>query len=213
MEAIVYMKMSITRALAELKLLDKRIQSTMQATPFIHYSIGEKPVSGYATTKEFEDKAKSAYQSTLDLIKRRNLIKSAVVLSNAVTQVEISGVTYTVAEAIERKTSIQYEQQLLEKMKDEFTWTTNHIERINDEVKQQLDRQLEVLYGREAKLRVDENNELIKSYREKHEAKMVDPLKLRNEFENLEKKIDEFLTEVDFVLSTSNTLTEIEIPE
>ncbi|MFK2825234.1 hypothetical protein QYG89_05985 [Bacillus sp. B190/17] len=207
------MKISITRALAELKLLDKRIRSTMDSTQLIDFSIGEKLVNGFATTKEFEDKARSAYQSTLDLIKRRNAIKSAIVLSNAMTQVEIAGNKYTVAEAIERKTSIQYEQQLLQKLKREFSIVTEQVEDINEEVKQQLDRQLEVLYGREAKLKVDESNELIKSYREKNEAKIIDPLKLRNECEKLEKKIDEYLTEVDFVLSTSNTLTEIEIPE
>ncbi|MGC8230802.1 hypothetical protein ACP2W0_17590 [Pseudobacillus badius] len=207
------MKMSITRGLAELKLLDKRIQSTMKATPFISYAVGDKPVSGFAATKEFEEKAKSTYQSTLDLIKRRNAIKSAIVLSNAMTHVEVAGEKYTVAEAIERKTSIQYEQRLLEKMKQEFAAATREVEQINDDVKQQLDHQLEVLYGREAKLKVEESNELTKSYREKHEAKVIDPLKLRDKYEKLEKQIDEFLAEVDFVLSTSNTLTEIEVPE
>ncbi|MGG3800599.1 hypothetical protein [Metabacillus fastidiosus] len=147
------------------------------------------------------------------MIKRRNVIKSAIVLSNATTSVEIAGEKYTVAEAIERKTSIEYEQQLLEKMKREFAATTRQVEDINDEVKEQLDRQLEILYGREAKLKVDESNELTKSYRDKHEAKIVDPLKLRDTYEKLKKRIDEFLTEVDFVLSTSNTLTEIEVPE
>lgn len=207
------MKMSVTRALAELKLLDKRIQTTMNQSMLINYSVGDKPVNGFATTKNFEDKAKSTYQSTLDLIKRRNEIKSAIVLSNALTKVEVAGETYTVAEAIERKNSIQYEQLLLQKMKREFGAITSQVDQINNEVKQQLDRQLEVLYGREAKLKVDDSNELTKSYREKHEAKLVDPLKLRDEYEKLEKKLDEFLTEVDFVLSTSNTLTEIEIPE
>ncbi|KZN99116.1 hypothetical protein [Pseudobacillus badius] len=207
------MKMSITRGLAELKLLDKRIQSTMKSTPFISYAVGDKPVSGFAATKEFEEKAKSTYQSTLDLIKRRNAIKSAIVLSNAMTHVEVAGEKYTVAEAIERKTSIQYEQRLLEKMKQEFAAATREVEQINDDVKQQLDHQLEVLYGREAKLKVEESNELTKSYREKHEAKVIDPLKLRDKYEKLEKQIDEFLAEVDFVLSTSNTLTEIEVPE
>ncbi|MGM7635251.1 hypothetical protein [Bacillus sp. Hm123] len=207
------MKISITRALAELKLLDKRIHSTMNSTPLIQYHVGNKPVSGFASVKEFEEKARASYQSTLALIKRRNAIKSAIVLSNAKTNVEIAGHTYTVAEAIERKTSIQYEQELLQKMKHEFSSVTDDVEAINAEVKEQLDRQLEVLYGREAKLKVEESNELTKSYREKHEAKIVDPLKLRDEYEQLEKKIDEFLTEVDFVLSTSNTLTEIEVPE
>ncbi|MGG3800600.1 hypothetical protein [Metabacillus fastidiosus] len=41
------MKMSVTRALAELKLLDKRIQSTMKTTPFISFSVGDKPVNGF----------------------------------------------------------------------------------------------------------------------------------------------------------------------
>ncbi|MCM3787425.1 hypothetical protein M3221_03215 [Domibacillus indicus] len=60
---------------------------------------------------------------------------------------------------------------------------------------------------------MDENNELVKSYRNDNEAKMIDPLKIRHTYEKLEQEMDEFLSEVDFVLSTSNTLTEIEVPE
>lgn len=207
------MKMSVTRALAELKLLDKRIHTVMNSAKFVDFSIGEKAVNGYASNKEYEDKVKSAYQSVKDLIKRRNDIKSAVVLSNAMTKVKIAAKEYTVAEAIERKTSIQYEEQLMQKMKNEYTKVTNSINRKNEEVKEELNRKLDALYGREAKTKVDENNELVKSYRHDNEAKMIDPLHIRSAYEKLEQDIDEFLSEVDFVLSTSNTLTEIEVPE
>lgn len=207
------MKMSVTRALAELKLLDKRIHTVMNSAKFVDFSIGEKAVNGYASNKEYEDKVKSAYQSVKDLIKRRNDIKSAIVLSNAMTKVKIADKEYTVAEAIERKTSIQYEEQLMQKMKNEYTKVTNNINRKNEEVKEELNRKLDALYGREAKTKVDENNELVKSYRNDNEAKMIDPLHIRSTYEKLEQKIDEFLSEVDFVLSTSNTLTEIEVPE
>ena len=207
------MKMSVTRALAELKLLDKRIHTVMNSAKFVDFSIGEKAVNGYASNKEYEDKVKSAYQSVKDLIKRRNDIKSAIVLSNAMTKVRIADKEYTVAEAIERKTSIQYEEQLMQKMKNEYTKVTNNINRKNEEVKEELNRKLDALYGREAKTKVDENNELVKSYRNDNEAKMVDPLHIRSAYEKLEQEIDEFLSEVDFVLSTSNTLTEIEVPE
>lgn len=207
------MKMSITRALAELKLLDKRIHTVMNSAKFVDFSIGEKAVNGYASNKEYEDKVKSAYQSVKDLIKRRNDIKSAIVLSNARTKVKIADKEYTVAEAIERKTAIQYEEQLMQKMKNEYIKVTTNISRKNEEVKEELNRKLDALYGREAKTKVDENNELVKSYRNDHEAKMIDPLHIRSEYEKLEQEIDEFLSEVDFVLSTSNTLTEIEVPE
>lgn len=207
------MKMSVTRALAELKLLDKRIHTVMNSAKFVDFSIGEKAVNGYASNKEYEDKVKSAYQSVKDLIKRRNDIKSAIVLSNAMTKVKIADKEYTVAEAIERKTSIQYEEQLMQKMKNEYTKVTNNINRKNEEVKEELNRKLDALYGREAKTKVDENNELVKSYRNDNEAKMIDPLYIRSTYEKLEQEIDEFLSEVDFVLSTSNTLTEIEVPE
>lgn len=207
------MKMSVTRALAELKLLDKRIHTVMNSAKFVDFSIGQKAVNGYASNKEYEDKVKSAYQSVKDLIKRRNDIKSAIVLSNAMTKVKIADKEYTVAEAIERKTSIQYEEQLMQKMKNEYTKVTNNINRKNEEVKEELNRKLDALYGREAKTKVDENNELVKSYRNDNEARMIDPLHIRSTYEKLEQEIDEFLSEVDFVLSTSNTLTEIEVPE
>jgi hypothetical protein len=207
------MKMSVTRALAELKLLDKRIHTVMNSAKFVDFSIGEKAVNGYASNKEYEDKVKSAYQSVKDLIKRRNDIKSAIVLSNARTKVKIADKEYTVAEAIERKTAIQYEEQLMQKMKNEYIKVTNNISRKNEEVKEELNRKLDALYGREAKTKVDENNELVKSYRNDNEAKMIDPLHIRSAYEKLEQEIDEFLSEVDFILSTSNTLTEIEVPE
>lgn len=207
------MKMSVTRGLAELKLLDKRIKTVMNSAAFVDFAIGEKAVNGYTSNKEYEDKVQSAYQSVKDLIKRRNDIKSAIVLSNAMTRVKIADKEYTVAEAIERKTSIQYEVQLMQKMKNEYTKAINNIQRINEEVKEELNRKLDALYGREAKTKVDENNELVKSYRNDNEAKMIDPLKIRHTYEKLEQEIDEFLSEVDFVLSTSNTLTEIEVPE
>lgn len=121
-----------------MKLLDKRIKTVMNSAAFVDFAIGEKAVNGYTSNKEYEDKVQSAYQSVKDLMKRRNDIKSAIVLSNAMTRVKIADKEYTVAEAIERKTSIQYEVQLMQKMKNEYTKAVNNIQRINEEVKEEL---------------------------------------------------------------------------
>ena len=55
------------------------------------------------------------------MIKRRNQIKSAIIASNAVTMVEVAGVRMTVAEAIDKKSSIGYEKELLARLSEQFT--------------------------------------------------------------------------------------------
>ena len=207
------MQMSITRALSEIKLLDKKIDRGIQSSEFAQITVGRKGVKGYKTTEEFEQYASSQYQSVTALIARRRAIKSAIVQSNAITDIVIGGEKMTVAEAIERKSSILFEQQLLHKLKMDFHQANNRAETENARVKQQLDRMLESNFGKDSKVK-DTDVELIsKPYLEQNEAKVVDPLDARKEIEKLEVNIEEFLTEVDHVLSESNTITKIEIPE
>lgn len=207
------MQISITRALSELKLLDKRINRAINESTFAGFVVGKKVMTGFQNVEEIEKRAKADYQSVNDLISRRNTIKSAIVVSNATTTVEIGGKAMTVAEAIERKTSIQYDYQLLNRMKQAYTKYVNHVENVNEEVKQRLDRHLETLYGKEGKVKAGENAELIKPFLEENEAKFIDPIKLKDKIEQLESDIEEFETEVDHILSESNTINKITIED
>ena len=111
------MNMSITQGLAELKLLDKRISKSLgYGVEWAQLRSKTKKVD----ENELKKTVQSEYQSYMDLVKRRDLIKRAIVLSNAQTQVTIgtgpkkwSG---TVAEAIEHKSSLKYKKNLLDKM-------------------------------------------------------------------------------------------------
>lgn len=205
------MEITITRALAELKLLDKRIQRSINDSVLAGYTVGKKIMTGFNSVEEIEQRAKSDYQSIQDLIKRRNDIKGAIVVSNATTRVEIAGNTMTVAEAIERKSSIDYDKMLLNRLRSTYSSIVNQVDRVNEEVKNRLDRQLEVLYGKEGKSKAIENEELTKAFKEDNEAKMIDSLNLKNRIEKLTKDIEDFETEVDFVLSESNTITRIDV--
>ena len=104
------MKMSIHRALGELKTLDKRIRKEIENTIFI----GAKKKSSNTEYKtrtsivDFNNNVNSSIQSINDLILRRKEIKEAIVNSNANTFVTIGDNKMTVASAIERKTSIGY---------------------------------------------------------------------------------------------------------
>jgi hypothetical protein len=87
--------MSITRALAELKRLDDRINRETTAAQYVGVSVGKgenkKVASGSMTVTDLEKKIKSTYDSITDLFTRRATIKSAIVLSNAKTLVTING--------------------------------------------------------------------------------------------------------------------------
>ena len=109
--------MTITEALVELKLLDKRIaNSDMQDWCIIQLKQDKKTMAG-ETVEEYEKKTKARFQSVKDLITERANIKKAIVKSNADTVVEVGDLKMTVAEAIEYKTSIEYEKRLLQSLR------------------------------------------------------------------------------------------------
>lgn len=207
------MKMSITRALTELKTINARIEKQVDNTSFIAGVIGKGGIPGFASIKEYEDRAKSTYQSIQDLIKRRNAIKSAVVISNAQTAVTVSGKQMTVAEAIERKQAINLDKMLLNKLRSSWQYVVREVEKKNEQVQDRLDKQLEALIGKDARLKSDEHEGFIKTFKEQNEAVVIDPLDIKAEIDKITKNIEEFETEVDFVLSESNTVTFIDIED
>ncbi|KJD52548.1 hypothetical protein UZ38_37130, partial [Bacillus amyloliquefaciens] len=138
-------------------------------------------------------------------------IKSAIVVSNATTKIEVAGVKMTVAEAIERKTSISYDIQLLDKLKEVYADLVDEAESVNQKVTERLDKHLETLFGKDGKVKAAENQEIVKSFLAENEAKIIDPLNLKEKIDSLSKKIEDFEMEVDFALSESNTLTKIKI--
>lgn len=204
-------EMTITRALSELKLLNDRIHRTVNNATFGGIKVGKKVSAGFSSVEEIEKRAKADYQSVQALIKRRNEIKSAIVVSNATTKVEVAGHTMTVAEAIERKTSIEYEQNLLSKMKQTYANLTRQVDDVNEQVKHRLDSHLETLFGKEGKASAQANDDIVKAFKADNEAVFIDPLKLKDKIEELEKNIEDFLLEVDFSLSESNTLNRITV--
>jgi hypothetical protein len=205
--------MSIHQALAELKLLDKRINSQINSITFVNYAKGKKPVSGYHSVKEYEDAVTSSYQSVNDLIKRRNRIKAAIVQSNANTKVKIGDIEMTVAEAIERKNTIVYEQRLLQKLEVDYTNAVRAVEAKNREVQANLEELLKISLGTERKGKEAEAEAISKNYLDDNEARLVDPIAIRQEIAKLRESIETFLTQVDYRLSESNTVTIITIED
>jgi flagellar motor component MotA len=199
------MKKTVARLLNEYKLLKKRIDKKTHNACFITYAVNEKVQNDDCHPKE-------DFQSISDMIIERQKIKSAIIASNASTLVKINDETMTVAEAIEKKESMQFLKNLLSRMQDQHRNIIRHIEQENEEAQDRLTRLLEANFGgRESKVRDTEIESVTDTFWKSNLAEKVDPISLADEIEKLDEYIDSFESEVDLVLSESNARTEVEI--
>ena len=206
-------KISITEALNELKLYDSKITKAITNATLCGATKKSSDKVGVVKKEDFEDRAKASYQSVTDLIANRNTLKSAVVKSNAVTEVTVVDKVMTVAEAIERKNSIEYDETLLNEMKRQYANATAAVNKENKKVDAKVDDLLTTLVGKDSdkKLNKEDQEAVEKPYREKNEFEFIDPLGLYEKIQALEADIDGFKSNVDTVLVLSNATTFIEV--
>lgn len=204
-------KMLVTQALNELKLLDSRISKEIKQARFVAAAkTVEKKISPSVTKDEFIEQAKSSYQSIKDLIARRAIIKAAVVASNAVTKVTIAGVEMTVADAIERKTSIDYEIGLLTAMKNQFEQERSKVNMQNTLMEDKIDKNIEIMLGKDGKTKDEDLDSMMKLFRSANQWSLVDPLDIEKLINELTDQVNGFSSEVDSALQISNCITWIE---
>jgi vacuolar-type H+-ATPase subunit I/STV1 len=199
---------SVTQGLAELKLLDKRLSKGLIDLSWIAISTKTNRV----LEDELQKSASSEYQSYMDLVKRRDIIKRAIVLSNAATNVTIGRTwTGTVAEAIEYKSSVQYKKKLLAAMKQNILSIEDEFKQLTDDLQSRLDRLLSSELGKDIKTNPETIASLTTSFQENNKILILDPLGLKGKVKALETEIDAFETNVDWVLSETNGKTMINV--
>lgn len=206
-------KMTIHKALCELKILDSRINNAISSARFcLANKHSNEKVNG-VTVEEYQETMKASYNKASDLIRRREAIKRAVVLSNAKTIVKIGGKEYSVAEAIEMNNhGIDLKLQLKNAMKKQYDSAMTAIISKNSVVDDKATEYVVGLFGqKESKTANEEYEKARKSYIEANTMELIDPVNILEKIEALEVEIADFTTEVDSALSVSNALTEITV--
>lgn len=205
-------KMSIHRGLAEIKLLDSRIgRAITEGIYCTHNKRSNQKIQGMEL-QDFKDKViKSSFDKVEELIKRRQRIKSAIVKSNATTDVEIAGNKMSVAEAIERKLSIEYDRDFLNNLKQQYSTALLNIERNNATLTERADAQINALYQNKENVDPVKIQSLRNDFIDENTFDLIDPVNIKAKIDRLEKEIEDFEAEVDFKLSESNATTFIEI--
>lgn len=204
------MQISVNRALAELKLITKKIE---QKTQKLVVAEVFKATSSNAELTEFKEKVSAEFNSVSALINNRNIIKCAIVASNAVTKVTVNNKTMTVAEAIERKTSIHFEKALSMNIREKYYNAKARTEKHNDKVDAAAEAQAaKILESDSAESKKDVvYMKVVENYKETNGALLVSVNGIEKIIEESQARIDGFETEVDHILNESNVKTMIDI--
>lgn len=206
-------KMTVHKALAELKLLDKRIVDAIAESQFCTPNRASNKKIGGVEIVDAKDAMKSQFQSCQDMIKRQIAIKRAVILSNANTKVTINGAEYTKAEAIAmHNQGMEYKNALLTQLSNQYRRAQVFCDQHNADLPEEAAREVERFYANDTS---DDKAEKIKKAIDDRIAdgtySIVSGIDMTGEIEKLKAEIDMFMTEVDAALSVSNAITEIEI--
>ena len=207
-------KMTVHKALAELKLLGSRIEKAIAEGIYCVANKHSNDKINGITLDEYTKIMQGRYDKATDLINRRKAIKKAVVLSNAVTKVEVAGTEYTVAEAIEMKNhGVEFDKMLMSAMQKHYNMAQMQIKQENGkELEERADQYVTAIYGqKEGKANTADIEKVKSDFLTANQYELVDPLHILDKIENLEKNINDFMAEVDSALSVSNALTEITI--
>ena len=199
--------MTVTKALSELKLLDKKIEKAINGCMFIGVM---QPKTSATPAEEIIDRIKSDYQKVNDLIDRRNAMKAALVMSNAITTVTVGSKTYSVAEAIDAKANaMRWKSRMLNSMASQAnTAATTYTRMTTDVENKALD--LVRRSGEDATTEAAKEMELYQTYIKNNAIVYIDPLDLPDLIQKLADEIDEFTLNVDTQLAVSNATTVLE---
>ena len=209
---MIHEKMTVHKALAELKTLDDRINSEITGSVFVRANRHNNMKIFGKTIPDFMADTESSYQSVKALINRRNAMKRAVVLSNAVTKVEIGGVEYTVAEAIEMNNhGMENLVGLRNCLREQYSSVKRMVESENgDKLVKACENYIQATFGTKEKINNPDIEMAQKVYMTNNTYDIVTGLDIEEVIKELTDRIDAFKAEVDSALSVSNALTVIE---
>lgn len=210
--------LTIHRALAELKVIDSRIDKAINSGVYVCANKHSNEKIQGVTVNDYKERMKASYQKVTDLIARRNAIKRAVVLSNATTKVKISDKEVTVAEAIELKNhGMEFKSRFVNTMNIQNNLANSEINKNSGEAIEKKAEQyvLAVIQAqpKDSKMAVDSDamQAMRKDYIKNNTYDLIDPLNVTKLIEQMSAEVDEFNTEIDAALSVSNAITVIEI--
>jgi hypothetical protein len=203
-------QITVHQALSELKMYDNRIDKLILGyTPISMKRQDDTKVDNMSLT-EFEAKATSTWDQIQALINNKVAIKKAIVDSNAKTEVEIAGKKMTVADAITLKSLILKKKALVRHCNSKIAALKGSMNLKNEKAATEIEQTINGR-GEKTATNSEEYKAIYASLERIKKYDIYDPAKIEERVQELEKEIEEFESNVDHVLSTSNAVTFIKV--
>lgn len=202
-------KMSITRALSRVKVVKNRLEKLGSSETFVKVVLETE--SNSERSKAFKSNSQSLWDEYKDLSKELIEIKKAIKKSNQMVEVDISGQKMTVEEAVIRKEEAELQKDVLVKILREVATGNNEIETSIQKIES-------VARNFASEMNKNSTNDTFQedalklgraSAEREYKKTMLIGFEPKVAEEKL-KEINDFLNEVDYVLSESNATTLIE---
>lgn len=205
-------KMTLHRALSELKLIDSKISKQISEIVPVGIHQEGKLINANLKEEDFKTAAQSKFDSINTLIKRKSDIKSAIVEANANTTLTVGTKIMTIADAINLKASIAFKKAFIDRMKAVYNSALATKNKNNDTVNANVQVLLEKVFSKDtSKVAATDMANVRDPYLKANEFHMYDPIDCKAKIEALELEVSEFESEVDSCLSEINAITTIEI--
>ena len=200
-------KMSITRALAQVKLIESKL-----GRAFAGFDVeinGKLKYFPNFTTEQFEKEAMVEVNSFEDLFKNRLKIKSAIARANIDTKISLFGTEYSIIELIDLKNSSQYKKNVYTNLINNYTKCKSDVVNQDVKIENEVSKQVEVANSNKTQVSKDLTTTLTETYKTLWGGKIIglDINKISKEKEDLDKLV----AEIDMILSEINSKTEIEV--
>ena len=200
-------KMSITRALAQVKLIESKL-----GRAFAGFDVeinGKLKYFPNFTTEQFEKEAMVEVNSFEDLFKNRLKIKSAIARANIDTKISLFGTEYSIIELIDLKNSSQYKKNVYTNLINNYNKCKSDVVNQDVKIENEVSKQVEVANSNKTQVSKDLTTTLTETYKTLWGGKIIglDINKISKEKEDLDKLV----AEIDMILSEINSKTEIEV--
>lgn len=216
-------KMLVTQALDQRDLLVKKICDKIRKASFTETKKHneEKVMERRVTQKEFEKEARSSYQQIIDLIHWYDKVDQAILRSNAETIIETSYGTMSIANALALRSRLNcsnaydsdsnFEGNLMMKLQEELNEKIRVMEQKNKGLQNTAETMRLSILGKDAKTKDETPLKVVDVYVQENTTELIDPLNVRKKIDELNKRRETILNELDTKIKVSNATTFVEI--
>lgn len=196
-------EMSLHRVIAEIKSQEAKL-AAINSTSFVATA-----ASGADGIDTYKKQSQAAIDKISSAMKNLAALKAARNKANTSVVVKIAGKELTIDEALSQKAALPHKQQLVNVLQSQYNKAEQLVKNADAQIEQKVNQNIAQMFSGTKKATEDEIALIRNTVSKANKQEIVATDGLKTLIDNLKKEIEEFTTEVDFVLSEANATNKV----